>query len=135
MTKAPPPGYHLEMLLWAFEMVLFAVFAFRCMPSVGGRSAWVSSRLVMVFASVFVPLSIAWMRLAQFRARPSIPDVPHVQEKLWEIEVLFVSGACIFTVMIFMHTIACRAGKRAGHKPQLSNKLPPSPHDPHPATY
>jgi hypothetical protein len=135
MTKAPPPGYHLEMGLWAVELVIFAIFAARCMPSLGGRSPWISSRLVLVFVSLIVPLSIAWMRLAQFRAHPSIPDVPHVQAKLGEIEDLFVAGTCIFSVMLVMHSLAWWVGRLAGHKTALSDKLPPSPHDPHPATH
>ncbi|WP_038171549.1 hypothetical protein [Verrucomicrobium sp. BvORR106] len=127
MTKAPPPGYHLEMGLWAMEMVIFAIFAARCMPSLGGRLPWMSSRLVLVFAAVIVPLSIAWMRLAQFRAHPSIPDVPHVQAKLGEIEDLFVAGTCIFTLMLVMHSLAWCVGRLARHKPTISDNLNPIP--------
>lgn len=128
MTKTPPPGYHLEMGLWAVELVVFIVFAFACMPSFGRGKPWASGRLALVFGALVCPLSIAWMRLEQLYHRGSLPsDYAHMKEKLYEIEILFIAAAAITSVMLLMHSIAWLIGRCLRHKPTLSDNLNPIP--------
>ncbi|HSJ03458.1 MAG: hypothetical protein ACAI34_16545 [Verrucomicrobium sp.] len=127
MTQCPPPGYHLEMGLWAVELVVLVTFAVRCFRSLSRRQPWISSQLLLIFAAFSIPITIAWLRLDQLYQRPSFPDVEYARARLWEIQFMFILGAFKLTCMVLMHSIAWLVSPRSGHNPPLSDNLNPIP--------
>lgn len=128
MTQSPLPGYPLEMRLWAVELVVFIVFAVRCIPRFGRGQFWGAIQLAIICLAFLLPWYVACLRLEQLYEPRALPAKVHeVMSELRHIHDLHIAAAAIFTVMLLMHSISWLTGKCLRHKPTISDNLNPIP--------
>lgn len=115
---------------WAFnvEIVIFGIFAWRCLPRPGRDAAWLSLRLYLAMVAAVPFLVAAWLNLDEL-SQVATDELGNlwVKHRIVRIRDLIKSAFVFTLIMTGLHTALWLFRPKPRHKPTISHNLNPIP--------
>lgn len=113
---------------WAFnvEIVIFGIFAWRCLRRPGRDAEWLSLRLYVAIVAAVPFLVAAWLNLDEL-SQLTADDLGNlwVKHRIVRIRDLIKSAFVFTLIMTGLHTALWLFRRKPRHKPTISDNLNP----------